>query len=160
MIYELTINDGDCTLIDGKSVFKNRLKNKTPKYAIYMFRKNDEIIYIGQTERGIYRCIDGLTCNENQSASYPWRTHRDIRNSKLQLLVVSVGLPNTMAIRKAAREVVEADVACAVYRANSDWPVKLTAIKVHGGTVRTKSYRKALSGIVNRLEKENWLICT
>ena len=156
-IYNLQIEDGLCTLLDSNRPVRNQLKKVRLKRAIYVFRRDQEIIYVGETRRGVYRCIDGLMCPESQSVAYPWRNHRDIRNSQLQLMVTSVGLPATMARKKSSREVVEADVASAIFAAKRSWPSKLSAIKVHGGINRTQSYQHATQGVLKALKDYGWL---
>jgi hypothetical protein len=157
MIHNLEIKNGRCVAIDGKSFVKNQLKLKKLKNAIYIIRLGEEIIYVGETGRGIYRCIDGLTCSKNQPVAYPWRNHREVKNSNLQLMILGVGLPQTMAVKKSSREAVETDVASAIFSKKGSWPKKLTALKVHGGTDRTKTYAAASKKIIDALSKNGWL---
>ena len=151
------MRDGICIEINEKSFVKNQLKNNRLKYAIYLFRCNKKIIYVGETGRGLYRCIDGLTCNKNQTAAYPWRNHRDIRNAKIELMILSVGLPSTMAIKKSSREVVEADVTSAIFTQTGSWPKKLTALKVHGGVTRSKTYNSSFQKIFSMIRNQQWV---
>lgn len=143
--------------IDGKPFVKNQLKSRRLKNAIYIFRLNDEIIYVGETGRGIYRCIDGLTCSKAQTVAYPWRSHREVKNSNLQLMILGAGLPPTMAVKKGSREAVETDIASEIFSRKGVWPKKLTALKVHGGTDRTKTYVSASKKIIDALVKNGWL---
>jgi predicted carbohydrate-binding protein with CBM5 and CBM33 domain len=157
MIYTLKLKNGLCETINRKSFVKNQLKNNKLKYVIYIFRRGKEIVYVGEAGRGLFRCIDGLTANRNQSIAYPWRNHSDIKNSVLQVMVVSAGLPSTMAKVKRSREVVEADVAASIFNATKIWPRKLTAIKIHGGVDRNKSYKNALHAVVSKLKNAKWI---
>lgn len=157
MIYDLKMKDGVCIEINGKPFVKNRFKNNRLKNAIYLFRRTDDIVYVGETGRGLYRCIDGLTCSEKQTVAYPWRNHKDIRNAEIKLMILGVGLPVTMAVNKSSREVVESDVAFAIFTQTGSWPEKLTALKIHGGVARTKTYSSSVQKILSVLKNEQWL---
>jgi len=157
VIYDLKMIDGICKKINGKPFVKSRLKNNLLKNAIYVFRRDGEIVYVGETGRGLYRCIDGLTCSELQSVAYPWRNHRDIRNAEIKLMMIGVGLPSTMAVKRRSREVVESDVTTAIFAETGSWPEKMTSLKIHGGMVRSKTYNSAVQKILNRLKIKRWL---
>ncbi len=84
-IYKLKLDrTGKCTSIDGKTFSCNSFKRKKPQYIIYVIRYDNEIIYVGEAERGVYRCIQGFTVKATQSVAYPWRSDADkkIKRSK------------------------------------------------------------------------------
>lgn len=156
MIYDLQMTRGWCVTIDSRHFVKERLKKRLLKYAIYIFRLNGEPVYVGESSRGLYRCIHGLSSNK-QTDTYPWKNHPDVRNAELQLLVLSTGLPQYMARSKKYREALEADVAQAIYRESGGWPRKLTQIKVQGGIERNKHLRSARDRVVHHLKEQGWL---
>lgn len=156
-IYKLRLKHGRCTHIDGVQLNKGALKRKRTKFLIYVIRCKTEIIYVGQSSQGIYRCAQGLTAKYPQPIAYPCRAHRNIRNSELEVMAITSFLPFYLLRDKSNREAVEADVAMKLAGINGCWPKKLTSIKVHGGLTRAKSHQHAVKNVIGSLKGNKWI---
>jgi hypothetical protein len=156
-IYQLQLKGGKCEKLNGQSFVKSHYHSTPAKYVIYVMRKSGTIFYVGQAGRGLLRCLDGLTAKSTQSVAYKWRTDKNIKNSKVEILVVYGFLGSSLANKRSAREIVEADVAASIFTETGVWPSKLRQLTVRGNVARNSSYRHALNSVLEELRDKSWL---
>jgi hypothetical protein len=148
---------GKLSKVNGQTVYANRFKKNKSQYIIYVIRNGKEIIYVGESERGVFRCVQGFTLNVSQSQAYRWRKDSDVKNRLIEIIVVNGFQPYGLLRKKYRREAVEADVATQLYYITGSWPRKLSAIKIHGTFHRMSNHRNAVKAVIRSLKNQKWI---
>jgi len=61
-------------------------KFEMPKIGIYFLFKNDELVYIGKTTKGLNRIMTHLECKEFDSYSFHSCTERELNSLEIELI--------------------------------------------------------------------------
>lgn len=115
-------------------------------------RDGSRIIYIGETGRGFYRCLQGFKLKTKQFAAYKWRTRKDLKNADIECLVFDGFRPYGVLKAGRDRKAIEAGVAFEVRLLIGHWPVKLSSLDVCGKIDRTERLADFSRCIVQELQ--------
>lgn len=156
-IYQIQLRNGICQMINGDDFVKSHYYAEPTKYIVYVMRRGKRIFYVGQSGRGLYRCLDGFTAKSNQSIACPWRSDKDIKNSKIEVLAAYDFLGYRFSQKKASREIVEADITAKIFSLSNSWPTKLKQLSVRGNVNRSSKYQRAHELVLKELELHSWV---
>ena len=155
-IYKIQMSGGRASTIDGANLVLSRWKGVLPKYCIYVFRCREKIIYVGETGRGVYRCLHGLFSSHGTDL-YPWRNDSDVRNEELELMVVSLDLPYAFRKQAKYKKVVEAEVAYEIRLKTGVWPTKLRGLTINAHIARGTMVTRAVKKVMDLLKHHKWI---
>jgi hypothetical protein len=134
--------------------WKNRISQH--RYGVYTFRVNQEIIYVGETGGGLYRCLEGLR-QPSSTRVYKWRNDSEIKNAELELMFERpFQSPYHNPIKKF-RQVVEADVALHIRNVKGSWPRKLKQLTILGNEKRRQTIRSSVDDYIRKLRNSQWI---
>jgi hypothetical protein len=125
--------------------------------AVYVITRALDVIYVGETGRGLVRLDDGFRQGTDQPIAYKWRSSSDIRDSTLLGVVFDSFSLSYDLKNQIDRKALEADVAVLFYTRRGLWPRMLTSISVHGGVSRSGRHLQALDEISRYLMENKYL---
>ena len=121
--------------------------------GVYVIALGRQILYVGESGRGLKRTQDGFLLPINQSAAYKWRAGSGLVGHQLECSYYDTLDRDAYWKVKKHRQSLEADVAAAVRMQTGQWPSALTRIDLHGALQRLELVHASVRYIMEDLDR-------
>lgn len=148
---------GQTTSFSHSELRRRREGRTSTNFAIYVFRDDVSILYVGESSNGAIRPMTGLKCGFAQTGAYRWRRTLDLRGKTIECLVFSLSEPLSFFSANKPRRALEAEVTFAIRTITGAWPRKMTEIhfseefRAHPRVVDSRRL------IIGELDSRRWL---
>ncbi len=154
-VYALEMRKGRCHKINGTVLRLRKWQAVRPKYGLYVIRRDSQILYVGETSRGVWRCLHGLF-SAHGTDLYQWRNDPDVRNADIEMMFLGLKVPQYQRIRSDYREVIESEIAFNFRTRDGRWPSKLRGLRVNAHIARKPALLRGINSAWTSVTSAGW----